>query len=137
MFENILSPAFGLIVLTFAVGLLHTIASVDLTRKSKEWEESGIPREPYEDAPLKLRLLKNNISNLFEFTIIFYFLVGLILILDLSNAFLIICAWLYFLFRVIHSVWHIYFIDTSVRGSLWLFSQIILFIFFLGTVISI
>ena len=90
MFENILFPTFGLIVLTFAVGLLHTIASVDLTRKSKEWEESGIPREPYEDAPLKLRLLKNNISNLFEFTIIFYFLVGLIIILDLSNTFLII-----------------------------------------------
>ena len=114
MFENILFPAFGLIVLTFAVGLLHTIASVDLTRKSKEWEESGIPREPYEDAPLKLRLLKNNISNLFEFTIIFYFLVGLIIILDLSNTFLIICAWLYFLLRVIHSIWHIYFINTSV-----------------------
>ena len=137
MFENILFPVFGLIALTFVVGLLHTIVSVDLTRKSKEWEESGIPREPYEDAPLKLRLIKNNISNLFEFTIIFYFLVGLILILDLSNAFLIICAWLYFLFRVIHSVWHICFIDTSVRGSLWLFSQTILFIFFLGTVISI
>ena len=137
MFENILFPVFGLIALTFVVGLLHTIASVDLTRKSKEWEESGIPREPYEDAPLKLRLIKNNISNLFEFTIIFYFLVGLILILDLSNAFLIICAWLYFLFRVIHSVWHICFIDTTVRGSLWLFSQTILFIFFLGTVISI
>ena len=137
MFENILFPTFGLIALTFVVGLLHTIASVDLTRKSKEWEESGIPREPYEDAPLKLRLIKNNISNLFEFTIIFYFLVGLILILDLSNAFLVICAWLYFLFRVIHSVWHICFIDTSVRGSLWLFSQTILFIFFLGTVVSI
>ena len=137
MFENILFPAFGLIVLTFAVGLLHTIASVDLTRKSKEWEESGIPREPYKDAPLKLRLLKNNISNLFEFTIIFYFLVGLIIILDLSNTFLIICAWLYFLLRVIHSIWHIYFINTSVRGSLWLFSQTILFIFFLGTVVSI
>ena len=104
MFENILFPAFGLIALTFVVGLLHTIASVDLTRKSKEWEESGIPREPYEDAPLKLRLLKNNISNLFEFTIIFYFLVGLIIILDLSNTFLIICAWLYFLLRVIHSI---------------------------------
>ena len=129
MFENILFPTFGLIVLTFAVGLLHTIASVDLTRKSKEWEESGIPREPYEDAPLKLRLLKNNISNLFEFTIIFYFLVGLIIILDLSNTFLIICAWLYFLLRVIHSIWHIYFIDTSVRGSLWLFSNN--FIYFL------
>ena len=137
MFENILFPTFGLIVLTFAVGLLHTIASVDLTRKSKEWEESGIPREPYEDAPLKLRLLKNNISNLFEFTIIFYFLVALIIILDLSNTFLITCAWLYLLLRVIHSIWHIYFINTSVRGSLWLFSQTILFIFFLGTIISI
>ena len=109
MFENILFPVFGLIALTFAVGLLHTIASVDLTRKSKEWEESGIPREPYEDAPLKLRLLKNNISNLFEFTIIFYFLVVLIIILDLSNTFLIICAWLYFLLRVIHSMAYIFY----------------------------
>ena len=46
MSENILLPALGLVLLTFIVGLIHTIASTDLMRKNKSWEESGIPIEP-------------------------------------------------------------------------------------------
>ena len=47
MLTNILVPALGLILLTFVIGLIHTIASVNLMGKGKDWEESGIPVEPY------------------------------------------------------------------------------------------
>ena len=50
MLTNILVPALGLILLTFVIGLIHTIASVNLMGKGKDWEESGIPIEPYKDA---------------------------------------------------------------------------------------
>ena len=66
MLTNILVPALGLILLTFVIGLIHTIASVNLMGKGKDWEESGIPVEPYKDAPLHLKIIKNNI--LFPFT---------------------------------------------------------------------
>ena len=70
MLTNILVPALGLILLTFVIGLIHTIASVNLMGKGKEWEESGIPIEPYKDAPLNLKIIKNNISNIFELSLI-------------------------------------------------------------------
>jgi len=63
MLTNILVPALGLILLTFVIGLIHTIASVNLMGKGKDWEESGIPIEPYKDAPLHLKIIKNNISK--------------------------------------------------------------------------
>ncbi len=127
MLTNILVPALGLILLTFVIGLIHTIASVNLMGKGKDWEESGIPIEPYKDAPLHLKIIKNNISN------IFYFLIGVIIFIEIESTFLLICAWLYLLFRVIHSIVHICFNNTAARGAIWIFSQTALLLLFLGT----
>ena len=133
MLTNILVPALGLILLTFVIGLIHTIASVNLMGKGKDWEESGIPIEPYKDAPLHLKIIKNNISNIFEFSVIFYFLIGIIVFIEIESTFLLICAWFYLLFRVIHSILHICFNNTSARGAIWIFSQTALLLLFLGT----
>ena len=133
MLTNILAPALGLILLTFVIGLIHTIASVNLMGKGKDWEESGIPIEPYKDAPLHLKIIKNNISNIFEFSVIFYFLIGVIVFIEIESTFLLICSWLYLLFRVIHSIVHICFNNTAARGAIWIFSQTALLLLFLGT----
>ena len=133
MLTNILVPALGLILLTFVIGLIHTIASVNLMGKGKDWEQSGIPVEPYKDAPLHLKIIKNNISNIFEFSVIFYFLIGIIVFIEIESTFLLICAWLYLLFRGIHSIVHICFNNTAARGAIWIFSQTALLLLFLGT----
>ena len=133
MLTNILVPALGLILLTFIIGLIHTIASVNLMGKGKDWEESGIPIEPYKDAPLYLKIIKNNISNIFEFSVIFYFLIGVIVFIEIESTLLLICSWLYLLFRVIHSIVHICFNNTAARGAIWIFSQTALLLLFLGT----
>ena len=133
MLTNILAPALGLILLTFVIGLIHTIASVNLMGKGKDWEESGIPIEPYKDAPLHLKIIKNNISNIFEFSVIFYFLIGVIVFIEIESTFLLICSWLYLLFRVVHSIVHICFNNTAARGAIWIFSQTALLLLFLGT----
>ena len=133
MLTNILVPALGLILLTFVIGLIHTIASVNLMGKGKDWEQSGIPVEPYKDAPLHLKIIKNNISNIFEFSVIFYFLIGVIVFIEVESTFLLICAWLYLLFRVFHSIVHICFNNTAARGAIWIFSQTALLLLFLGT----
>ena len=132
--SSILIPAIGLVALTFVVGLIHSIASTDLMRKSKLWEKSGIPIEPYKDSPLYLKLMKNNITNLFEFPIIFYFFIILIISLDISNIFLISCAWVYLTLRIIHSIIHIMYRNTLLRGAVWIFSQTALFLMFIGIV---
>ena len=134
MSNNIILPAIGLVLLTFIVGLIHTIASTDLMRKNKSWEKSGIPIEPYKDAPLYLKLMKNNISNLFEFPVLFYFLIAIIIYFNIANSFLVICSWMYLVLRVAHSIWHLCFTDTNIRGSIWLFSQTVLFLMFVGSI---
>ena len=132
--SSILIPAIGLVALTFVVGLVHSIASTDLMRKSKLWEKSGIPIEPHKDSPLYLKLMKNNITNLFEFPIIFYFFIILTISLDISNIFLISCAWVYLILRIIHSIIHIMYRNTLLRGAFWIFSQTALFFMFVGIV---
>ena len=134
MSNNIILPAIGLVLLTFIVGLFHTIASTDLMRKNKSWEKSGIPIEPYKDAPLYLKLMKNNISNLFEFPVLFYFLIAIIIYFNIANSFLVICSWMYLVLRVAHSIWHLCFTDTNIRGAIWLFSQTVLFLMFVGSI---
>ncbi len=134
MSNNIILPAIGLVLLTFIVGLIHTIASTDLMRKNKSWEKSGIPIEPYKDAPLYLKLMKNNISNLFEFPVLFYFLIAIIIYFNIANSFLVICSWMYLVLRVAHSTWHLCFTDTNIRGAIWLFSQTVLFLMFVGSI---
>ena len=134
MSNNIILPAIGLVLLTFIVGLIHTIASTDLMRKNKSWEKSGIPIEPYKDAPLYLKLMKNNISNLFEFPVLFYFLIAIIIYFNIANSFLVICSWMYLVLRVAHSIWHLCFTDTNMRGAIWLFSQTVLFLMFVGSI---
>ena len=73
MFDSILFPAIALIALSLSVGLIHFISSSMLIGKGKEWGED-VPLEPYEQSPTWLRLQKNNLQNLFEFPVIFYFL---------------------------------------------------------------
>ena len=73
MLTNILVPALGLILLTFVIGLIHTIASVNLMGKGKDWEESGIPVEPYKDAPLHLKIIKIIFQIYLSFQLFFIF----------------------------------------------------------------
>ena len=96
-------------------------------------EDKNFFKHPGVDAKGVIRALINNISNIFEFSVIFYFLIGVIVFIEIESTFLLICAWLYLLFRVIHSIVHISFNNTAARGAIWIFSQTALLLLFLGT----
>ena len=76
MFENFLVPAYVMILITFLVGFLHVFATLKLMNSDPRWAD-GVPSMPYPNAPDSLKLIKNNIQNLFEFPIIFYVLSAL------------------------------------------------------------
>ena len=73
MFENFLVPAYVMILITFLVGFLHVFATLKLMKSDPRWAD-GVPSMPYPNAPDSLKLIKNNIQNLFEFPVIFYVL---------------------------------------------------------------
>jgi len=127
MLDNILLPAIALMGLSLLVGLIHFLSSSKLIGKDKQWR-STIPLEPYEESPKWLRLQKNNLQNLFEYPVIFYFLIGISYLQGISTSLLMYTAWAYFLFRFLHSTFHILMSDGLLRSTPWLLSQIALLI---------
>tara|TARA_B100000780_G_scaffold184190_1_gene129280 strand:- start:1707 stop:2030 length:324 start_codon:yes stop_codon:yes gene_type:complete len=91
----------------------------------KKWKKDGIPLNPKSSSPEWLLLIKNNLTNLFEFPIIFYLISTIAYLQNINDIFLLINCWIYVLLRAAHSYIHIYTKDTSVRGALWLFSQVV------------
>ena len=136
MFDSILFPAIALIALSLSVGLIHFISSCMLIGKGKEWGED-VPLEPYEQSPTWLRLQKNNLQNLFEFPVIFYFLIAVSYALEISSDMLIYSAWSYFLFRLLHSIFHIFMRNGLLRSTPWIFSQVSLLVMLIGFCIEI
>ena len=136
MFDSILFPAIALIALSLSDRLIHYISSSMLIGKGKECGED-VPLEPYEQSPTWLRLQKNNLQNLFEFPVIFYFLIAVSYAQEISSDMLIYSAWSYFLFRLLHSIFHIFMRNGLLRSTPWIFSQVSLLVMLIGFCIEI
>jgi len=123
--NSIIYPILFLVIITLLVGFVHTYGTVWLMNNDKKWKKDGIPLNPKSSSPEWLLLIKNNLTNLFEFPIIFYLISTIAYLQNINDIFLLINCWIYVLLRAAHSYIHIYTKDTSVRGALWLFSQVV------------
>ena len=131
MFQNVLVAAYVLIFVTFLVSFLHVYLSVKLTGPNQKWSK-GIPLMPYPDAPENLKLVKNNIQNLFEFPVIFYVLCVFYFIQGIQDQLIIALSWSYVLLRLVHSYLHLFAQNTLLRGSTFLLSNLVLFVMLLA-----
>ena len=123
--NSIIYPILFLVIITLLVGFVHTYGSVWLMNNDKKWKKDGIPLNPKSSSPEWLLLIKNNLTNLFEFPIIFYLISTIAYLQNINDIFLLVNCWIYVLLRATHSYIHIYTKNTSVRGALWLFSQVV------------
>ena len=130
MFQNVLVAAFVLIFVTFLVSFLHVYLSVKLTGPNQK-RSKGIPLMPYPDAPENLKLVKNNIQNLFEFPVIFYVLCAFCFIQGIQDQLVLALSWSYVLLRAVHSYLHIFSQNTLLRGYAFFVSNLILFLLLL------
>jgi len=121
--NSIIYPILFLVFITLIVGFVHTYGTVWLMNNDKMWKKDGIPLDPKSGSPEWLLLIKNNLTNLFEFPIIFYLISTIAYLQNINDIFLLINCWVYVLLRAAHSYMHIYTKDTNIRGALWLFSQ--------------
>ena len=131
MFQNVLVAAYVLIFITFLVSFLHAYLTVKLIGASQKWAK-GIPLMPYLDAPENLKLVKNNIQNLFEFPVIFYVLCVFYFIQGIQDQLIIALSWSYVLLRLVHSYLHLFAQNTLLRGSTFLLSNLVLFVMLLA-----
>ena len=76
--------------------------------------------------PSKVERVADNYNHLFEQPTIFYVIIFIIWALNLTNTFYLSCAWIYFLTRVIHSIFQATLNLVWIRFSLFIFSWLIL-----------
>ena len=131
MFENFLVPAYVMILITFLVGFLHVFATLKLMKSDPSWAD-GVPSMPYPNAPDSLKLIKNNIQNLFEFPVIFYVLSIFCFIQGIQDQLLMTMSWSYVILRTVHSYLHIFVTSTALRGPVFVLSNLVLFVMLLG-----
>ena len=86
---------------------------------------------PYPDAPENLKLVKNNIQNLFEFPVIFYVLCVFCFIQGIQDQLVIALSWIYVVLRLVHSYSHIFSQNTLLRGHAFIVSNLVLFVMLL------
>ncbi|MDA8651006.1 MAPEG family protein [Porticoccaceae bacterium] len=125
MFSNILVPAYMLILITFIVSFIHLFATLKISKPNQQWAD-GIPLMPYGSSPDNLKLIKNNIQNLFEMPVLFYVMTLFCFVQGLQNETLIILSWAYVMLRGIHSAVHIFTRHTMARGLIYVFSNLAL-----------
>ena len=118
MNSEIILPMFYLMLQTVAVLLF--LASIRLKEiyfnKSVAGEENRHP--PFDHGSRILKNAQSNLANLFEFPILFYAVCICIYMTGNVDEYFITLAYWFFYLRVIHSIYHIFFNQLIINGTL-------------------
>ncbi len=134
MDNALLYPLFTLVLLTFSIGFLSFKTRVKAV-KNKQISPSYFQHNRGK-APEQMLRYNDNYQNLFELPILFYVLIGLLLITQNSSIGLIIGSWLFVFTRIIHSYIHIKTNHIPHRLKAFLSGSIILFIMWISFIIK-
>ena len=118
MNSELILPMFYLMLQTVAVLLF--LASIRLKEiyfnKSVAGEENRHP--PFDHGSRILKNAQRNLANLFEFPILFYAVCICIYMTGNVDEYFITLAYWFFYLRVIHSIYHIFFNQLIINGTL-------------------
>ena len=118
MNTEIILPMYYLMLLTVAVFLFSTSIRLKeiFLNKNVPGEEHRHP--PFDQGSSILKNSQSNLTNLFEFPILFYAVCICIYITGNVDEYFITLAYWFFYLRVIHSIYHIFFNQLIVNASL-------------------
>jgi hypothetical protein len=121
----ILGPVFATVGLTFAVWLYMYVRRIRFINQSGLGpQELAVPGRLAEISPPEVSNPSDNLKNLFEIPVIFYALALALLAMEEVDATYVIAAWVFFVFRVLHSVVHCTVNLVMVRFNLYLVSTL-------------
>ena len=101
-------------------------ASIKLQQKGINLQDLSHPSALGGVFPSKVERVADNYNHLFEQPTVFYATVFVIWALNITDNFYLYCAWLYFLIRLIHSIFQATLNLVWVRFGLFMFSWLIL-----------
>ena len=105
--EQILLPMLGMMVLTAVVWFVMYARRIPAMRKArKPAQVYTTPDKVIELLPEEVSYPANNFKNLFELPVLFYVLCLYFYVTATTGAAEVFAAWLFLLFRVVHSAIH-------------------------------
>ena len=130
MNNEILEPVISMTILTFGMMIwmyaTRIPASKYIEKKGIDLQDLSHPSNLGGVFPSKVERVADNYNHLFEQPTVFYAISFVIWALNMTDSFYITCAWLYFIIRLIHSLFQATFNLVWIRFGLFIFSWLIL-----------
>ncbi len=123
--NTIFNPFFATVFLTFIVWVYMYIRRINFITSSKiNSKEMAIPGALDRISPPSVSNPSDNLKNLFEIPIIFYALVLYLFVTNQVDSMYVNAAWIFVVFRGLHSAVHCTFNLVMLRFYLYLFSTL-------------
>ena len=123
--ETIFSPFFATVFLTLIVWVYMYIRRISfITNRKIRPEELAVPGALAQISPPNVSNPSDNFKNLFEIPVLFYALVLYLFITKQVDAVYVNAAWVFVVFRVLHSAVHCTFNLIMLRFYLYLFATL-------------
>lgn len=121
--DAIFSPLFATLFLTLLVWVYMYIRRINfITRGNISPKDLAIPGKLAQIEPPQVSNPSDNFKNLFEIPVIFYGLVLYLFITNQVDTIYVTAAWIFVIFRALHSLVHCTFNIVMLRFYLYLFA---------------
>ena len=117
MESEIFVTMYYLMLLTVIVLLLSITVRLKEIYVNKTVVGEAHRHPPFDEGSKLLKNLQRNVTNLFEFPILFYVVCISIFVAGKVDDYFITLAYWYFYFRVAHSIYHIFFNQLIIKGG--------------------
>jgi hypothetical protein len=123
--EAIFGPLFATVLLTFGVWVFMFARRIPfLTSGAIDPKELEVPGRLAEISPPAVSNPSDNLKNLFEVPVLFYALALVLYVTQSVDSLYVIAGWVFFVFRVLHSVVHCTFNAVMLRFYMYLISTL-------------
>ena len=121
----IFSPFFAMLFLTFVVWVYMYVRRINFITKSEiDSQKFAVPGTLAQMSPAEVSNPSDNLKNLFEIPVLFYALVLYLFVTQQVDNVYVYAAWIFIIFRTLHSIVHCTFNYVMLRFYLYLGSAI-------------
>ena len=123
--NELANPMLGMLVLTMLVWVFLFIQRVGYASANKlDIEDFKTPADVASLIPAENSSASNNFKNLVEMPVIFYAICLYLTVFGLVDGFYVNCAWVFLIFRVVHSLIHCSYNRVMHRFAAYIISSI-------------
>ena len=123
--DAIFAPFFATILLTLLVWVYLYIRRISfIVRRKTESQDLAVPDALAKISPSSVSNPSDNFKNLFEIPVIFYALVLYLFVTEQVDIVYMSAAWIFVVFRILHSIIHCTFNFIMLRFYFYLFSTL-------------